>query len=213
MAEVAGLVLGAVGLISLCESCINCIDIIMTTRKLDQNYEVLCADLSLQRERFRTWGESVGLMPAGEYYPKSTVANHPGLKNPAARDAIGQALRAVEALLTNAHNIQKVYNKSTDKKKLKRPPISLKIHVRTRTSTLLNRSHSHQRQPLFVRLKWAIFAEPEFKANLKRLKGLIDNLENLARLWNLYKIHQRRKPILLMKGIAKKGLGLLSITF
>src|ERR1700684_4536784 len=75
----AGLALSAISVAALFTTCIECFDIVIAGKNFSEDYEQLCAlvslvyslckdcayimQFSLQRVRFGLWGESVGLVP------------------------------------------------------------------------------------------------------------------------------------------------------
>jgi hypothetical protein len=70
---------------------------VIKAREFGQEYEVLCADLALQRLRFCLWGESVGLTSRDA----STIpVRNPGLDDPAIQPTLARTLQAIQWLLT-----------------------------------------------------------------------------------------------------------------
>lgn len=59
---IAGLAVSAIGLTALFTTCIDAFNIVITAPDFGYDYEVLCADLALQRLRLCLWGEAVGLV-------------------------------------------------------------------------------------------------------------------------------------------------------
>lgn len=102
-----GIVSLAVGAISLSACFITCIDafkIVVTARDFGEDYEVLCADLALQRLRFCLWGEAVGLVSSDSVH--RPVHRHPGLENPETVSILVQTLQAIQFLLLKANRIR-----------------------------------------------------------------------------------------------------------
>jgi hypothetical protein len=64
MAEVAGLVIGAAGLIASWNACVQAFDAVASTRAYGLEYEIVNIKLEVERVRLLTWGETVGLMTA-----------------------------------------------------------------------------------------------------------------------------------------------------
>ncbi|KAK0725113.1 prion-inhibition and propagation-domain-containing protein [Lasiosphaeris hirsuta] len=61
--EVAGLVLGTLGIAGLFKSCVENFDIVVRAKDFSEEFDLLCTQLSLQRVRLLIWGESLGLVP------------------------------------------------------------------------------------------------------------------------------------------------------
>ena len=100
---IASLALGAAAIVSLFNTCIDCFNIVITARDFNQSYEVLCADLALQRLRFCLWGESVGLTSRNA---DEVPICHAGLDHPAVKPTVKQALRAIQLLLTDTDQLR-----------------------------------------------------------------------------------------------------------
>lgn len=60
--EATGLAIGAIGLTALFTNYIDTFNTVITAREFGREYEIICADLALQRLRFCLWGETLGLV-------------------------------------------------------------------------------------------------------------------------------------------------------
>jgi hypothetical protein len=182
---VAGLTLSAVSVASLFTACIDCFNIVIKAREFGQDYEILCADLALQRLRFCLWGESVGL--ASRDASRLPVRN-PGLDDPGIQPTVTQTLQAIQWLLTQTDASRDRFALPSRGSSTRR--LSL---FRTTFDQFRTRVRENQTQQSVIGVtKWAIYAGDKFQEKIERLKSLIDGLESVTKSLGVLDTQQSR---------------------
>ncbi|ENH62238.1 hypothetical protein FOC1_g10015205 [Fusarium oxysporum f. sp. cubense race 1] len=101
MAEVAGLALGAVGVVGLIGAFKDTIDLfglLAESRDLGRDYEILRIKLDIQKTLLLQWTDRVGLLRQDDYDPYLDQAH--------TREAIGHTLSCIRLLLTDATTLK-----------------------------------------------------------------------------------------------------------
>jgi|SRR6478735_5156622 hypothetical protein len=104
MAEVAGLALGAVGVVGLIGAFKDTIDLfglLAESRDLGRDYEILRIKLDIQKTLLLQWTDRVGLLRQDDYDPYLDQAH--------TREAIGHTLSCIRLLLTDATTLKNKY--------------------------------------------------------------------------------------------------------
>ena len=168
---IAGLAIGVIGLISLFTTCIDAFNIIITAQEFGQDYEVLCADLAIQRLRFCLWGEAVGLLSRTSIDRRVRA---PGLDDPKIRQTLVQTLQAIQFLLKEADCFR-------DKLFLQpRSSHRLSLFRDTFNQFRLRADRNRRQASMGTIMRWAIYAGDKFQERIERLKSLIDGLEKVS---------------------------------
>ena len=180
---IAGLAIGAVGLTALFTTCIDAFHIVLTAHEFGEDYEVLCADLAIQRLRFCLWGETVGLVSRGSLTPPSPL---PALEDPEIKPTVMQALQAIQYLLREANRVRDRFSflpRSSRQLTLFRDTFnqfSLRANLRKNQASLANVT------------KWALYARDKLQERTERLKSLIDGLEKVSESLGVLDLQRRR---------------------
>ena len=180
---VAGLAIGAVGLTALFTTCIDAFHIVLTAHEFGKDYEVLCADLAIQRLRFCLWGETVGLVSRGSLTPASPL---PALGDPEIQPTVIRALQAIQYLLQEADRVRDQFSS---------PPRSshqLTLFRDTFNQFSLRASLSRKQASVATVTKWAVYARDKFQERIERLKSLIDGLEKVSESLGVLDLQRRR---------------------
>ena len=183
---IAGLAIGAVGLTALFTTCIDAFHIVITAHEFGEDYEVLCADLAIQRLRFCLWGETVGLVSRGSNTPPNPL---PALGDPEIKPTVTQALQAIQCLLQEASRVRDQFSSTP------RSSRQLTLFRDTFNQFSLRANLSRKRASVATVTKWAVYARSQFQERIERLKSLIDGLEKVSETLRILELQQRRMQI------------------
>ena len=180
---IAGLALSAVSVAALFTTCIECFDIVIKAKDFDFDFQILCADLDIQRLCFRLWGESVGLASR----PGATVrpVPNPGLDDPTIYGPVVRALQAIKLLLQKTDEARERLDEGVS---------------RPRTFRVLRgpfkRFRREQREPnrpsLGTATGWAVHSRETFKEKVDRLKSLIEGLQSVTESLDILQYQRSR---------------------
>ena len=168
---IAGLAISAAGITALFTTCIDAFDIVVTAREFGQEYEVLCADIALQRLRFCLWGEAVGLVSRDPARPPVRLM---GLDDPEIKPTIIQTLQAIRFLLKESDRLQDRFSTET------RSSRGLNLFRNTFSQFAQRADRNRKQASVAAVTKWAIYAKDKFESRIERLKSLIDGLEKVS---------------------------------
>lgn len=178
---IAGLAIGAVGLTALFTTCIDAFNVVIAAREFGHDFEILCADLALQRLRLCLWGEAVGFIA-----PDPVQNRLAGLEDPRVQPTIVQTLEAIKSLLGETSHIR-------DQFSLPQRSSRVLTLFRNTYDDLRQRADRNQRQQSVpVVTKWAVYSKDRLKDRIERLKSLIDGLENVSRSLGVSDVQQSR---------------------
>ena len=183
---IAGLAIGAVGLAALFTTCIDAFHIVLTAHEFGEDYEVLCADLDLQRLRFCLWGETVGLVSRGSPIPPNPL---PALGYPEIKPTVVQALQAIQYLLQEANRVRDQFSS---------PPRSshqLTLFRDTFNQFRLRANLSRKQASVATVTKWAVYGREDLQERIERLKSLIDGLEKVSESLGVLELQRRKMQI------------------
>ena len=183
---VAGLAIGAVGLTALCTTCIDAFHIVLTAHEFGEDYEVLCADLAIQRLRFCLWGETVGLVSRDSSSPPNPL---PALGDPEIKPTVIQALQAIQYLLQEATRVRDQFSS---------PPRSsrqLTLFRDTFNQFSIRANSSRKKASIAAVTKWAVYAKTQFQERIERLKSLIDGLEKVSESLGVLELQRRKMQV------------------
>ena len=172
MAEaIAGLAIGAIGLTALFTTCIDAFHIVLTAHEFGEDYEVLCADLAIQRLRFCLWGETVGLVSRGSLTPPNPL---PALEHLDIKPTVIQALQAIQHLLQEANPVRDRFSSQP------RSSHQLTLFRDTFNQFSLRANLSRKQASVATVTKWAVYGRETFQQRIERLKNLIEGLEKVS---------------------------------
>ena len=180
---IAGLAIGAVSLTALFTTCIDAFHIVLTAHEFGEDYEVLCADLAIQRLRFCLWGETVGLVSRGSLTPPSPL---PALGDPEIKPTVIQALQAIQYLLQEADRVRDQFSSSP------RSSHQLTLFRDTFNQFSLRAALRRNRASVATVTKWAVYARDKFQERIERLKSLIDGLEKVSESLGVLDLQRQR---------------------
>ncbi|MCJ1276024.1 hypothetical protein MMC21_003829 [Puttea exsequens] len=178
---IAGVALSAVSVAALFTTCIDCFDIVIKARDFGSDYQVLCADLALQRLHFCLWGESVGLASRD---PNREPVRHPGLDDPSINPTIAQALIAIELLLKQTDGAEERFDAKTT--------TSQGLRLFKDTFVRFRRGQTPKQQSLTTVTWWAVHAGDKFKEKIEQLTRLINGLDSMTRILGVSDLQHSR---------------------
>ena len=181
--EATGLAIGAIGLTALFTTCIDTFNIVITAREFGRDYEIICADLALQRLRFCLWGETVGLVSRD---PATPLVQHAGLNDDQVRCTLAQALQAILFLLQETERFRDRFSLR------QRSSLGLNIFSQTYEQFRNEAAGRRRKAPVKSAIKWAIYGADRFKGRVESLKGLIDGLEQISERLGVLDVQQAR---------------------
>ena len=183
---IAGLAIGAIGLTALFTTCIDAFHIVLSAHDFGNDYEVLCADLAIQRLRFCLWGETVGLVSRESLNPPVPLA---ALEEPDIKPTVIQALQAIQYLLQEANRVRDQFSS---------PPRSshqLTLFRDTFNQFNLRANLSRKQASVATITKWALYGRATFQERIERLKSLIDGLEKVSESLGVLELQRRNMQI------------------
>ena len=179
---IVGLALSAVSVAALFTTCIECFDIVIRARDFSYDYQILCADLDLQRLRFCLWGESVGLASRDatvELVPK------PGLDDPTIHDPVARALQAIRLLLERTDDARERFEDGVSR------PRRLRL-LRGPFERFRRKQPEPSTSSLGTVTRWAVHSRETFKEKIDRLKSLIDGIESVTASLGVLEVQRSR---------------------
>jgi Prion-inhibition and propagation len=180
MADVAGLVMGAVAVASLLRTCIECMGYIGDGITYGEDFEVSVTKLLLLKARLAAWGESLRATDEGDELLMLREHWH---RN---KEIVAQSLTGIQKILSNSETLEKKYglqlktttqSSSRDPSTTRRPSLGLSdIQEAFRTSV----EERQKKTPYFNKTTWAIRGKKKFNTLIASLAFFIDNLEKLS---------------------------------
>lgn len=155
----------------------------ITAREFGHDYEVLCADLALQRLRFCLWGEAVGLVSRDSVHPQVHLLR---LDEPQITSTLIETLQAIQLLLKRADRIRDRF--------AVRPRSSCGVGLfrDTFNQFTLRASRNRKQNTVTAVTKWAVYSKDNFRERIEELKSLIDGLENVSRSLAVLEVQRSR---------------------
>lgn len=181
--EATGLAIGAISLTALFTTCINTFNIVITVREFGRDYEIICADLALQRLRFCLWGETLGLVSRDAAAP---LVQHAGLNDDQVRSTLTQALQAIIFLLQETERFRDRFSLR------QRSSLGLNIFSQTYEQFRHEAAGRRRKAPVKSAIKWAVYGADKFKGRVESLKGLIDGLEQISERLGVLDVQRAR---------------------
>ena len=181
--EPVGLAVGVLGLAGLFSTCLDAFKIVVSAREFGHDFEVLIADLDLQRLRFYLWGDALGLVSTG---PNRSPVRLAGLDDPQIDVTVRNALQAILRLLKETGRTRDRFTRAFYSTR------RLEIFHAT-FSPFEQRAEANQRGNSLVAVtKWAFHSREQFKERLDRLKSLIEGLENVSQSLGVLQMQRQR---------------------
>ena len=195
---IAGLVLSAVSVAALFTTCIECFDIVVAGKNFSEDYEQLCAlvslhsrlcihmltsipQFSLQRARFGLWGESVGLIP--NPCDGRRLRYNKNIDRPDIKPGVERILNNIKSLLAEAGRVDKRYGLNADLARGSDVSTSRGIDIfKDSFDRFKSRIRKHQKDTSAWRVtRWAIHDATKFEDMINRLEKFVDGLESITK--------------------------------
>ncbi|KAL9115327.1 MAG: hypothetical protein Q9227_000648 [Pyrenula ochraceoflavens] len=173
MADVAGLVIGAVTLASLFSTCVELFGYFELGSKCGRDYSLACTKLGLLKARLTRWGLTLNIQVPG--YEASDLREHWS----AEKDVIGQSLYGISAIFSDTSILIERYRLAPNRRRKLRP---LAFRLKDIPSPNLDHHQSSISTWSFLRKRtlWAIHDKARFDDLINDLSFLIENLEKVA---------------------------------
>jgi hypothetical protein len=186
---------------SVVRSCLESFKSILTSQEFGSEYELLCTQLSTQWLRVRLWGESVSCSSLHVHRLKLTLQvglhiNDAGnlqnalLQRHDIESTITQCLNSIAYLLTEIEVLRRKYelrpplieDRLPEQKSIRAcKSLSTLSDFRRPAASLRQRMKDNQKQKSFLSItKWAMCDAKRFDEKVRRLKTLIDGLEDIS---------------------------------
>lgn len=176
MADVTGLVIGAIALASLFSTCIDLFDRFELGRNYAYDYQLACTKLCLLKTRLSAWGFSLNIGAPGHEHP--TLRRHWTEE----QEVIGRSLFGIREIFGNAALLAEKYKLTATRSRAFRSVIAHRSKeiawdaADSAPSTTSDSSWALLRR----RTTWAIHDKQKFDTFIQDLSFLIENLEKVT---------------------------------
>ena len=175
MADVTGLVIGAIALASLFTTCIDLFDRFELGRNYAYDYQLACTKMCLLKARLSAWGDSLNIEAPGR--------EHPNLRRcwTEEQGIIGRSLFGIKEIFGNAALLSQRYKLTASRQSALRSVITYRPKERRIESENIPpvRLSASSWTLLRKRTVWAIHDKQKFDVLINDLSFLIDNLEKV----------------------------------
>ncbi|KAH9218688.1 prion-inhibition and propagation-domain-containing protein [Leptodontidium sp. 2 PMI_412] len=187
----------------LLRSCMESFKSILTSQEFGTEYELLCTELSVQWLRVRLWGESIGL-----HFDQDGRLEEPLSNRSDVESTITSCVNSIAFLLSEIETLRQNYefrpplelisdNSPSAEKSVRRSKSLGRLSSITAVSSLRQRMRDNQKQKSFIAItKWAMCDAKRFDERVKRLKGLVDGLEDVSRAASIARQPARTRSLL-----------------
>ncbi|KAH7230824.1 prion-inhibition and propagation-domain-containing protein [Fusarium solani] len=174
MAEVFGIVTGAIGLAGLFQQCIECFEYVQLGRHFAQDFGRHQLKLDIAERRLHRWGEAVN------------INENPRFNAPDEDDTLVQE---VQAILEEIALLFQTIQKSSKRYTIKAPKEDLKClteedlqpefrRLRARWTNVARRP-SQKKVNFAKKASWALYDAKNFEKLIEQISGFLDDLESL----------------------------------
>lgn len=176
MADVAGLAIGVVALVSLFNTCVDCFELIDAGNKYSHDVEILLIKLDVEKTRLLIWGESVGLLDLSGCNPFQEVHR---------RGIAARILNCILMLFQDSEKVRSRYGLQPTKESSgpAHAVISLfgTLNFRESYTQFQARIKATQKDVgLMRKCQWAIHDRTKFANLIIDVRELIDGLNNIT---------------------------------
>jgi hypothetical protein len=159
-AEAAGLAVGVIALASLFTTCVELLDYVELGKNYLQDYRLACTKINILHTRLSIWGGAAHILHPGH--------EHPLLRVPAKRDAVGTSLQSLKDVLSDTEILRRKYDLGTQE-------LTLNTKDRARPQKFTNWSLNLRR-----RTTWSIRDKAKFDKFIEDVSFLMNNLEKVT---------------------------------
>ncbi|KAK7177666.1 small s protein [Paraphaeosphaeria sporulosa] len=165
MAEVAGLVIGAISLASLFDSVINNFDRVQVGKEFDETHQRYILQLEVLKLRLHRWRDAVS---------KLLVVGDPAVKQ-ANGDLVKRHLSDIQGLFEKEEELSKPYKVDTNDAEEEES----KKHWLVKSLQVLSRKHRVDNLSVRSKVRWAIRGKNEFERLVTNISVQVSNLEQI----------------------------------
>lgn len=178
MAEAAGLAIGALSLVGLFSSAIECMEYVDLARNYAQDYEIALVKFLLLKGRLNAWGESLQVFSEGN--ENVELRRHWD----EVKDIIKNSLEAVSHIFGDVEKLQKGYGLRSTISESHSSDLSRFHQVATAFRSV---AQTRQRNtPITKKAVWAVHDRKKFGSLLADLSDIIGSLEKLSERLGTY---------------------------
>jgi hypothetical protein len=159
-AEAAGLAVGVIALASLFTTCVELLDYVELGKNYLEDYRLACTKTNILHARLSIWGGAAHILHPGH--------EHPLLRVPAKRDAVGASLQSLKDVLSNTEILRRKYDLGTQE-------LTLSTKDRARPQKFAIWSLNLRR-----RTTWSIRDKAKFDRFIEDVSFLMNNLEKVT---------------------------------
>lgn len=183
MAEVAGLTLGAMGLIGTFKDCIDLFGMIVSARSLTDDAEILSTKLDIEKLLLLQWADRVGLTEPKNYDTR--------LDDSDLNQTIKRVLESIQGLLRDGNVLRERYGLAEyreegqniardDKLVVSASSQRLKDFLKKFNKLSLHTAVPRREQPISTRFKWVVKDKEKFTSLMNELSYFVSRLDALV---------------------------------
>jgi len=190
--DVAGLVIGAVGMVALWNNCVQAFDVVAAGRRYGHDYEVIRVKLEVERIRLLAWGEAVGLAQVQKADSNPVPLIDDRLNKENMRTTVLRLLGCIEHIFKDSNALERKYGLKPESLRRGEDAISLtdistegnqfilgSIFKHTYENLQKSAKNYSQNTPFKRKVTWAISDRSKFLALVGEIKGFNDSLVSL----------------------------------
>jgi hypothetical protein len=167
MAEIAGLVIGAVGIAGLYGTCIQLLDQIDTSKEIVHSANSSIARLAIAVHLLKDWGIAIGIEDGAV-----RNAHHAKLYDQSTRDLVFRALATLEVILSDQKRLGDRYGLTTAGS----TPTTLATQISDKVKEISTTSKDHPSRKWNRRARWAIADRTKFVSLVAEVEVIVSRL-------------------------------------
>ncbi|KAL9630216.1 MAG: hypothetical protein Q9164_006534 [Protoblastenia rupestris] len=189
MAEAAGLAVGAIGLVALFTTCVECIDYISLGRNHGRDYETFMIKLLLLKARLSAWGDSLLVIQKGK---ENINLRNRWLEE---QNAVGKCLVGIKSMFEDSSKIESKYGlkeRPVDQGSLSFPQEQKSKAFQQIEDRFKSRIHLRQKDlSISKKTRWVIRDKKKFDSMIVDLAFFVGGLEDLSDRLQVLGLQQR----------------------
>ncbi|KIM22050.1 hypothetical protein M408DRAFT_29057, partial [Serendipita vermifera MAFF 305830] len=189
--EVAGLVIGAIGMVTAWNACVQAFDTVGSVGSFGLDHQIIQVKLEVERVRLLSWGEMVGLatVQPGQSNPDHIVDQR--LNRDDMRETVMKLLGCIQHVFNDTDSLQRKYGLKQDTSAAGGETLSLittsnggqlilkSVFKRAYVNLQKSAKEYQQNTPLKLRARWAIGDKAKFLDLIAEIRGFNDSLVSL----------------------------------
>ncbi|KAG9032379.1 hypothetical protein FS842_004098 [Serendipita sp. 407] len=190
--EIAGLVVGAVSMVTLWNTCVQAFDAVSSGRNYGYDHEVLRVKLEVERIRLLAWGEAVGLANVQRQTADPSKTIDTRLNREEMRDTVLRLLGCIQHVFEDTQSLQRKYGLKQESvlksggsqnhlalSSSEDQPILGLVFKRAYSNLQKSAKEYQQSTPLRLKTMWAISDKAKFVHFVTEIRGFNDSLVHL----------------------------------